>query len=74
MTKGRWILAVIILLAVGFATVQGLRPHPPPPTSVSASLVKKQDITHTVNAAGHLQAREMVKVSSNVTGDLLSPR
>ena len=31
MTKGRWILALIILLAVGFATARGLRPHPPPP-------------------------------------------
>jgi HlyD family secretion protein len=72
MTKGRWILAVIILLAVGFATVQGLRPHPPPPAEVSFATVKKQDLTHTVNAAGHLQARETVKVSSNVTGDLLS--
>jgi HlyD family secretion protein len=34
--------------------------------------VKRQDVTRTVNAAGHLQARETVKVSSNVTGDLLS--
>lgn len=72
MTKGRWILAVIILLAVGFATVQGLRPHPPPPVEVTTATVKKQDVTRTVNAAGHLQARETVKVSSNVTGDLLS--
>jgi HlyD family secretion protein len=72
MTKGRWILAVIILLAVGFATAQGLRPHPPPPVEVSTATVKKQDLTQTVNAAGHLQAGETVKVSSNVTGDLLS--
>jgi HlyD family secretion protein len=63
---------VIILLAVGFATAQGLRPHPPPPVEVSTGVVKKQDLTRTVNAAGHLQARETVKVSSNVTGDLLS--
>src|SRR6478609_1922887 len=72
MTKGRWILAVIILLLVGFATAQGLRPHPPPPVEVSTATVKRQDLTHTVNAAGHMQARETVKVSSNVTGDLLS--
>lgn len=72
MTKGRWILAVIILLAVGFATYQGLRPHPPPPVEVTTATVKKQDLTHTVSAAGHLQARETVKISSNVTGDLLS--
>ncbi len=72
MTKGRWILAVIILLAVGFATAQGLKPHPPPPVDVTMSTVKRQDLTRTVTAAGHLQARETVKVSSNVTGDLLS--
>src|SRR5262245_15632368 len=72
MTKGRWILAVIILLAVGAATFQGLKPHPPPPVEVTTANVKRQDLTRTVNAAGHLQARETVKVSSNVTGDLLS--
>src|SRR3954469_1705125 len=72
MTKGRWILALIILLAVGFATAQGLKPHPPPPVDISTAVVKKQDLTRTVNAAGHLQARETVKVSSNVTGDLLA--
>src|ERR1043165_8908688 len=72
MTKGRWILAIIILLAVGFATAQGLKPHPPPPVEVSTGVVKRKDVTRTVNAAGHLQARETVKVSSNVTGDLLS--
>ena len=72
MTKGRWILAVLILLAVGAATAQGLRPHPPPPVEVSTATVKRQDLTRTVSAAGHVQARETVKVSSNVTGDLLS--
>ena len=72
MTKGRWILAVIILVAVGLATAHGLKPHPPPPVDVSTAIVKRQDVTRTVSAAGHLQARETVKVSSNVTGDLLS--
>jgi HlyD family secretion protein len=72
MTKGRWILAVIILALVGLATAQGLRPHPPPPVEATTTTVKKQDVTRVVSAAGHLQARETVKVSSNVTGDLLS--
>ncbi|HVY45135.1 MAG TPA: efflux RND transporter periplasmic adaptor subunit [Minicystis sp.] len=72
MTKGRWFVAVLFLLLVGFATAQGLRPHPPPPVEVTTSVVKRQDVTRTVTAAGHLQARETVKVSSNVTGDLLS--
>ncbi len=72
MTTGRWILAAIILLVVGLATAQGLRPKPPPATEVTTATVKRQDVTRTVSAAGHLQARETVKVSSNVTGELLS--
>ena len=72
MTKGRWILAVILLVLVGLATAQGLKPHPPPAVEVTIATVKRQDVVRTVSAAGHLQARETVKVSSNVTGDLLS--
>jgi len=72
MTKGRWILAGLVIAVVGFATVQGLRPKPPPPAEVTTSLAKKGTVTRVVTAAGHLQARETVKVSSNVTGDLLS--
>ena len=72
MTKGRWILAGLVIAVVGFATVQGLCPKPPPPAEVTTSLAKKGTVTRVVTAAGHLQARETVKVSSNVTGDLLS--
>src|SRR4051794_28833692 len=72
MTIGRWILAALLLLAVGFATAQGLRPPPPPPVEVTTAVVQRQDVTRTVNAAGHLQARETVKVSTSITGDLLS--
>ena len=72
MTKGRWIVTGIVIAVVGFATVQGLRPKPPPPVEVTTSAAKKGAVTRTVTAAGHMQARETVKVSSNVTGDLLS--
>src|SRR5438067_13539183 len=72
MTKSRWILLIIIVGLTGFATVQGLRPHPPPPVEVTTSPAKKGTVTRVVTAAGHMQARETVKVSSNVTGDLLS--
>jgi len=71
-TTGRWIFTGLILVLVGFGTFQGLKPHPPPPVDVSTAAAKKGDITRTVAAAGHLQARETVKVSSNVTGDLLA--
>jgi len=72
MTKGRWILAGLVVALVLFATVMGLRPKAPPPVEVTTSAAKKGTVTRVVTAAGHMQARETVKVSSNVTGDLLS--
>src|SRR3989441_7316868 len=72
MTQGRWILAGGVVALVAFATVMGLRPKAPPPVEVTTSVAKKGTVTRVVTAAGHLQARETVKVSSNVTGDLLS--
>ena len=72
MSKGRWVLAAVVVALVGFATFQGLRPKAPPPVEVTTSIAKKGTVTRIVTAAGHLQARETVKVSSNVTGDLLS--
>src|SRR5438132_5393872 len=72
MTKGRWILAGIVVAGVAFATVQGLRPRPPPPVDVTTSVAKRGPITRLVTAAGHLQAHQTVKVSSNISGDLLS--
>jgi HlyD family secretion protein len=72
MTKGRWIVAGIVVAGVAFATVQGLRPRPPPPVEVTTSVAKRGPITRLVTAAGHLQAHQTVKVSSNISGDLLS--
>jgi HlyD family secretion protein len=72
MSKGRIVLAVVVVALTGFATFQGLRPKPPPPVEVTTSVAKKGTVTRVVTAAGHMQARETVKVSSNVTGDLLS--
>jgi HlyD family secretion protein len=72
MTTFRWILLALIVGGVGFATVQGLRPRPPPAVEVTTSPVKRGPVTRTVSAAGHLQAVATVKVSSNISGDLLS--
>jgi HlyD family secretion protein len=72
MTKGRWIVAGIVVAGVAFATVQGLRPRPPPPVDITTSVAKRGPITRLVTAAGHLQAHQTVKVSSNISGDLLS--
>src|ERR1700694_1597290 len=72
MTKVRWITLAWVWGVVAFATVQGLRPHPPPPVEVTTTQVKRGPVTRTVAAAGHLQAVMTVKVSSNISGDLLS--
>jgi HlyD family secretion protein len=72
MTLGRWILAALVIAAVGFATVKGLQPRPPPSPEVTVTASKKATVTRLVTAAGHLQAVQTVKVSSNVTGDLIS--
>ncbi|GAC1340301.1 MAG: efflux RND transporter periplasmic adaptor subunit [Myxococcales bacterium] len=72
MTKVRWIILALIVAAVGFGTVLGLRPRPPPAVEVTTSPVKRGPVTRTVAAAGHLQAVATVKVSSNISGDLLS--
>src|SRR3982751_1407856 len=72
MTKGRWIIAGIVAVGVAAATVPGLRPRPPPPVEITTSVAKRGPITRLVTAAGHLQAHQTVKVSSNISGDLLS--
>src|SRR5438067_4099963 len=72
MTTGRWIIAGIVVAGVAAATVQGLRPRPPPPLEVTTSIARRGPITRLVTAAGHMQAHQTVKVSSNISGDLLS--
>ena len=72
MTLGRWILAAIVVAVIGFAAVKGLQPKPPPSAEVTVTTSKKSTVTRLVTAAGHLQAVQTVKVSSNVTGELMS--
>ena len=53
MTKGRWILAVLILIAVGFATVRGLKPRPP------QEMLPRRTHSIDVLGIGHTQAQGM---------------
>src|SRR5260370_28729235 len=71
MARGRWIWTGIIGVLGGGPTFQGLRPKPPPPVEVTTAVDRKGRVTRTVTAAGHLEAQQTVKVSSNVTGDLI---
>ncbi len=71
MSWPRRIVAILFVLAVAAVTVASLRPRPPPPTPVQAVTARRGPITRLVTAAGKLQAATEVKLSANVSGDLL---
>jgi HlyD family secretion protein len=66
----RIIAAVFVLAVVGIVTAS-LMPKKDPPVQVQVTQVKKGAITRKVAAAGKLQAATQVKLSSNLSGDLL---
>ena len=65
------ILALLFVLAVAAATAFSLRPRPPVPVAVQLVQARRGPITRVVTAAGHLQAATEVKLSANISGDLL---
>lgn len=71
MTWWRWLIAAIIVAAVGAMAWAGLREKPPPAVEVQFGKVKKAPITRTVTGAGKVEAATTVKISSNLSGDLL---
>jgi len=69
--KGRAVGGAFVLAVVG-VTASSLMPRPQPPIQVQTTLARKGSITRIVTAGGKLQAATEVKLSSNITGDLLS--
>lgn len=69
--KGR-IFALVFVLAVAGITVASVMPKPVPPIKIQGISARKGAITRIVTAGGKLQAATQVKLSSNITGDLLS--
>jgi len=65
------IIAALFVLAVVGILVASLMPKKEPPVTVQTSTVRKGPITRKVSAAGKLQAATQVKLSSNLSGDLL---
>lgn len=65
------IIAAVFVLAVAGILVASLMPKKDPPVTVQTSTVRKGPITRKVSAAGKLQAATQVKLSSNLSGDLL---
>lgn len=72
MTWWKGLIAALVLLAVGGITYAGLRDKPPPATEVQFGKVKKGPIVRTVTGAGKVEAATTVKISSNLSGDLIS--
>ena len=64
-------LALALGLAVVALVAFSLRPRALPPAAVQLAPVREGPITRTVTAAGKLQAATTVKLSSNLSGDLL---
>ncbi len=71
MSWWRALIAGCIVAAVGVLTWAGLREKPPPATEVQLGKVKRGPITRTVTGAGKVEAATTVKLSSNLSGDLL---
>ncbi|HQR29617.1 MAG TPA: efflux RND transporter periplasmic adaptor subunit, partial [Anaeromyxobacteraceae bacterium] len=65
------IIAAVFVLAVVGIVAASLAPKKDPPVTVQTSTVRKGPITRKVAAAGKLQAATQVKLSSNLSGDLL---
>jgi HlyD family secretion protein len=65
------IIAAVFVLAVVGMVAASLAPKKDPPVTVQTTTVRKGPITRKVAAAGKLQAATQVKLSSNLSGDLL---
>lgn len=71
MTWWKGLIAAVVVLIAGALTMAGLRERPPPPVEVQLGKVKKGPITRTVTGAGKVEASTTVKISSNLSGDLI---
>ncbi|HEY8211288.1 MAG TPA: efflux RND transporter periplasmic adaptor subunit, partial [Myxococcaceae bacterium] len=65
------VIAAVLLLGATGITVRGLKDRPPPAVDVQVGKVKKGTITRTVTGGGKVQAATTVKLSSNISGDLV---
>lgn len=71
MTWWKWLISGLIVLAVVAITIGGLKEKPPPAVEVQLGKVKKVAIVQTVTGAGKVEASTTVKISSNLSGDLI---
>ena len=65
------IFAALFVLAIAGVVAASLKPKSEPPLTVQTGAARKGAITRIVTAGGKLQAATEVKLSSNITGDLI---
>lgn len=65
------IFAAVFVLAIAGVVASSLRPRPEPPVTVQVGTARKGAITRIVTGGGKLEAATEVKLSSNITGDLV---
>src|SRR5262249_51951511 len=66
------VIAAVLVLAVVGITVAGLRDRPPPATEVQVAKARKGTISRVIVGAGKVEASTTVKISSNLSGDLIN--
>ncbi len=66
------LIAIVLFLGATAITVGGLKDRPPPTIEVQVSKAHKGTITRTITGAGKVQAATTVKISSNLSGDLVA--
>jgi HlyD family secretion protein len=71
MTWWKALIAALLVAGALAITVGGLRERPPAPTEVQLSKARRGTITRTLAGAGKVQAATTVKISSNLSGDLV---
>jgi HlyD family secretion protein len=64
-------IAGVLLLGAAGITASGLKDRPPPSQEVQFAKARKGTITRTITGAGKVQAATTVKISSNLSGDLV---
>ena len=71
MTWTKRIVALLFVLGIAGLVALSLKPRQEKPVEVQLTAARKASITRRVTAAGKLQPATQVKVSSNLSGDLL---
>jgi HlyD family secretion protein len=65
------VIAGVLFLGAAAITAGGLKERPPPTVEVQVAKARKGTITRTITGAGKVQAATTVKISSNLSGDLI---